>query len=651
MTLPWLTSVGTLLVMSCNDLGSTQLNSGEASGLNNKPNVVLIVLDDLNDYIEPLYEQFKLANGETTFIGHPQTKTPNMKRLASKGTTFTRAYSNNPICAPSRASFLYGIHPHKSKNTYFDNPKDNTILKNSQSIMEHFKANGYKVKGVGKIFHKSMKKHFHNHAGGKSLGPVAYVKKCETNAEGKPTNCQKYRRTSHPWNQNPYRSQGSLMGYGPFVDLQMPQDTTGWFPMFVPGTPAGDKVTETGWIRDFPSGYGAKFKQAKDIFIVKDPNRELTAAERVQGKVKLIPEYNAQGEIVLERELTTDEKSANYAVGQLSNLKNEGPNAQPLFLAVGFMRPHAPFYAPQKNFDRFPLTNLVPPPYQENDPSDTAYARSGKGRSGFKKLTQSLQADPNAASTLTDKLRGVKDYTRAYLATINFVDEQIGQVLDAVEELNRQNPNRETIVALVSDHGYHTGQKDYIIKDAPWEQTTKVPLIIWRSHQPKTTQGQKVTLPVSLIDLYPTLKDLAGVEGDTQKNQKGLPLDGSSLKILMDSPDLKQRPTGPKEVLTMVSGHLGGTQTKPLKDHHYTLRSSDWRYIQYRTCKKELYYHGNDTTIAATDPHEWNNLALITNEDGSLKYKTQLDQFHQILRDRLSSSESETKQLKLPNCL
>jgi len=64
-----------------------------------KPNVLLIVCDDLNDWVEG-------------FGGHPQSMTPHMDRLRKKGVSFINAHSNNPICAPSRTSFLSGLHPH-----------------------------------------------------------------------------------------------------------------------------------------------------------------------------------------------------------------------------------------------------------------------------------------------------------------------------------------------------------------------------------------------------------------------------------------------------------------------------------------------------------------------------------------------------------
>ncbi|MBI9016193.1 MAG: sulfatase [Phycisphaerae bacterium] len=110
---------------------------------NPKTNVVLIVCDDLNDYV-------------TGFDGHPQANTPNVARLAKSGVAFKRAYSNNPVCAPSRSSFLTGIYPHTSKNLFWNKWFNNPVLKNSKTIMEHFRDNGYFVTGTGKLMHHHL---------------------------------------------------------------------------------------------------------------------------------------------------------------------------------------------------------------------------------------------------------------------------------------------------------------------------------------------------------------------------------------------------------------------------------------------------------------------------------------------------------------
>ena len=84
--------------------------------LGDKPNVLLIVCDDLNDYVE-------------TLGGHPQTRTPNIRKLIDSGVSFTQAHCNIPICNPSRASFATGIYPHTSKQFGFEDWDKNEILK------------------------------------------------------------------------------------------------------------------------------------------------------------------------------------------------------------------------------------------------------------------------------------------------------------------------------------------------------------------------------------------------------------------------------------------------------------------------------------------------------------------------------------------
>jgi arylsulfatase A-like enzyme len=108
-----------------------------------KPNVVLIVCDDLNDYITGI-------PGET---GHSQSLTPNVEKLAASGVAFRRAYSNNPVCAPSRSSFLTGIYCHTSGNLFWSKWYENEVLKHSKTIMEYFRDNGYQVAGTGKLMH------------------------------------------------------------------------------------------------------------------------------------------------------------------------------------------------------------------------------------------------------------------------------------------------------------------------------------------------------------------------------------------------------------------------------------------------------------------------------------------------------------------
>ena len=103
------------------------------------PNVLFIAVDDLRDWVEHL-------------SGHPNAKTPNIDRLAKRGVSFTRAYCSAPLCNPSRISLLTGVAPSKS-GVYGNGEKLRQKLPDAVTLMQHFRASGYSVRGAGKIFH------------------------------------------------------------------------------------------------------------------------------------------------------------------------------------------------------------------------------------------------------------------------------------------------------------------------------------------------------------------------------------------------------------------------------------------------------------------------------------------------------------------
>ena len=109
-----------------------------------------------------------------------------------------------------------------------------------------------------------------------------------------------------------------------------------------------------------------------------------------------------------------------------------------------------------------------------------------------------------------------------------------------------------------------------------------------------------VNHPVSLIDIYPTLLELAGLDTETKKNDKGKSLDGYSLVPFLKDPETKDW-DGPEAALTVVYSS-DNNKNKPA-NHHYSIRTKDWRYIIYDSGKEELYHN-------AEDPKEWNNLVF-----------------------------------------
>ncbi len=108
-----------------------------------RPNVLFIAVDDLNDWIGALG-------------GHPQSRTPNLDRLAGRGVLFTRAYCSAPACNPSRVSLLTGVRPSTS-GVYHNRDPWRKAMPNAVTLPQHFMANGYVVHGGGKIFHGGFK--------------------------------------------------------------------------------------------------------------------------------------------------------------------------------------------------------------------------------------------------------------------------------------------------------------------------------------------------------------------------------------------------------------------------------------------------------------------------------------------------------------
>ncbi|MDE0822263.1 MAG: sulfatase-like hydrolase/transferase, partial [Opitutales bacterium] len=138
------------------------------------------------------------------------------------------------------------------------------------------------------------------------------------------------------------------------------------------------------------------------------------------------------------------------------------------------------------------------------------------------------------------------------------------------------NPRgRDTFVMLVSDHGWHLGEKKHWCKGAIWEQTTHIPFIV---RGPGIKTGSSCTQPTSLIDVYPSLVDLAGLQVPDW-------LDGKSVKEQLAKPSTPRPPA--------ISSYGEGNTS---------IRTERWRYIRYEDDSEELYDH-------KADPDEWTNLA------------------------------------------
>ncbi len=143
----WLTSLPPMKTIRCLQFVAAvavvfSAGSGQAAEAK-KPNVLFIAIDDLNHWVGHLGR-------------HPQTKTPNIDRLAKLGVTFTKAYCAAPACNPSRASLMSGLRP-STTGCYLNSQPWNPAIAPDKLLNTQFARNGYRVFGAGKIYHGSEK--------------------------------------------------------------------------------------------------------------------------------------------------------------------------------------------------------------------------------------------------------------------------------------------------------------------------------------------------------------------------------------------------------------------------------------------------------------------------------------------------------------
>ncbi|MBL8772426.1 MAG: sulfatase [Phenylobacterium sp.] len=266
----------------------------------------------------------------------------------------------------------------------------------------------------------------------------------------------------------------------------------------------------------------------------------------------------------------SDQAIAAWAAEQIRSFSTKA-EGRPFFMALGFYLPHIPIYAPQRYFDQVPDEANVQLPSARDDDLDDVPAIARQLHQWKPNLPGLSPVEPDLAWLKRhDQWRSL---VRAYLAGVRVSDEQVGVVLTALQQ-SRLAEN--TIVVLWSDHGWHLGEKGLVGKSTLWERSTRVPIIF---AGPGVAAGGVVRSPAELLDLYPTLADLAGLDRPPA-------LEGLSLRPQLRNAD------APRRQPAITSYHYG----------NFAVRDARWRYIRYVDGSEELYDH-------RVDPDEVRNLA------------------------------------------
>lgn len=420
--------------------------------LGSSPNVLFIAVDDLRV--------------ELGCYGSEHVISPHIDKLAEQGTLFERAYCQQTVCNPSRASLLTGLRPDTLRVwdlfTHFRQNHPDVV-----TLPQLFKQNGYHAQCVGKIFHN--------------------------------------------WRQPDWEGDHQSWSEPEFLHY---------------ATHNADEPLVTG---DSPPNLASGYNNIE---------------------CRDVPD-----------EAYYDGRIAKKAVEALREFKQ---NRNPFFLAVGFWKPHTPFNAPKQYWDRYdrdtiPVPDHLEPPASIPDMALNESRFDGRKQSGL-----------------------LREMHHGHLAAITYLDTQIGKVLD---ELDRLGLREDTLVVWWSDHGIHIGEHGLVNKRTVFELDAAVPMII---DSPKHQSGQRTKSPVELLDLYPTIIELCGLE-------EPHPLEGRSLVPLLENPGKIL-----KEAALTQTPRPNYKPGETPEFMGYSIRTDRFRYTEWRDFNtnkvraRELYDHDSD---------------------------------------------------------
>ena len=404
-------------------------------------NVLFFIVDDLR----PLLGCY----------GHSEMHTPNIDRLAQRGTLFNRAYCQNPLCHPSRTSILTGLRPNTT-GVFSNSTGFRENLPNAVTLPQHFKISGYHTQSIGKVA------------------------------------------------QN----------------LERQDDAYSWsVPSWTQPSSYDNRSSVSSW-------------QALDV----------------------------------EDDELRDGRTAKRAIEVLEEIQNNR-----FFLAVGFRKPHLPFYAPRKYYELYNDVSFNLP--SSSDLPNYAPSITDGNFKGFRDFQDIPDEGPlSEAKTL--------ELIRAYAASTSFTDAQVGHVLNHLDLLRL---TENTVIVLVGDHGFHLGEHGKWLKNTLFEVSVRSPLIVSVPGQPH--QGVKTDALAELVDIYPTLCEACQISIPSQ-------LEGISMMPIIEEPARMW-----KTAAFSQKGRSTGN----------SIRTEQYRYTEWGNSGRngiELYnYHA--------DPNETTNIANL----------------------------------------
>lgn len=252
-----------------------------------------------------------------------------------------------------------------------------------------------------------------------------------------------------------------------------------------------------------------------------------------------------------------DHKTATKSIELLRKFKKEN---KPFYLAAGFVRPHYPMVAPAPLFNNYPWEKIPLPEVPKDDWDDIPKG----GINGSNSVDNPIGKYPD----------NQKRMWAGYYASVEFMDLQVGRIVEELEKLGLRD---STAIVFTSDHGYHLGEHHFWQKGNLHEEVLRVPLIL---SVPGMSRNAKSNQLVELIDIYPTLVEMAGLSIPKH-------VQGTSLKPLLKDPQKK-------EPIKEGAYSFAGSGT--------SLRIPGWHYAYYKNGDEELY-------DMQKDPNQFTNLA------------------------------------------